>query len=306
MSSLTFLVTLAVVGVLDGFWNEPSRWKLSLSSADTYRIAFITAVFGDYEKSLKEPVLQDMETSFIAFTDRKDLKVDGSVWHIVEISDEFWDGIPILPGRNDLISNVHSFNKAKYFKLQWNNIPLLDEFRYVVWIDATVKITSAQASSGVVYLMKQGLNAITFEHARQGMVSNEVAASLVGPKYMSEFWGNQVQPFQNVTEQYENYTQSGFSEKWWLEKHDVPFWVTGRPEYGVYVTCFLAWNAALEETSTFLDMWWQENVQSTTQDQITFPYVAWKLNTYAFPLPQGNISGNADGNSLYEKLPHGL
>jgi len=154
--------------------------------------------------------------------------------------------------------------------------------------------------------MKQGMNAITFEHSRGGLVSNEVLASLPGPKYMSEFWEGQGQPIQNVTEQYENYTSSGFSERWWLTSDDVPFWATGRPQYGVYVTCFIAWNAALQGTSEFLDMWWKENVQSTTQDQITFPYIAWKLSMYPFPLPMGNISGDADNNSLYEKLPHGL
>jgi len=85
-------------------------------------IAFITAVFGYYEKSLKEPAIQDKETSFIAFTDRNDLNKSESVWQIIKISDEFWSSIPDQQGRNALSSNTHNFNKAKYFKLQWNRI----------------------------------------------------------------------------------------------------------------------------------------------------------------------------------------
>lgn len=307
-SGLTFLATLAIaLRYKDTLLQDPfGKVHVHLPSKTRNCIAFVTAVFGSYEKSLKEPALQDTETSFIAFTDRNDLNTSGTAWQIIQISDEFWRKLPEYPeGRNSLSSNTHSFNKAKYFKLQWNRVPELLAFKYVVWIDATVKITSAKASSSLIYLMNQGLNAITFEHVRQGMVWNEVTASLVGSKYMSEFWQGQKQPYQNVTEQYENYTHSGFSEKWWLARPDVPFWVPGRSEYGVYVTCFLGWNAALKQTSEFLDMWWQENVETTTQDQITFPYVAWKLSMYPFPLPQGNITGTADSNSLYEKLPHG-
>lgn len=56
-----------------------SERRANLSMKGDQTIAFITAVFGYYEKSLKEPAIQDKETSFIAFTDRNDLNKSESV-----------------------------------------------------------------------------------------------------------------------------------------------------------------------------------------------------------------------------------
>lgn len=280
--------------------------KLECASLDGHiEIAFLTAIFGRYEKTLKEPATQSLKAKFFAFTDRPDLSRNDSVWQVVRFTEDDWKTIPKDVGRNSLTNNQHPFNLGKYFKLQWNKLSLLKCFRYVVWLDASVRIISSEAASTVKFLADQGLNAITFEHMRKGKLLNEVGASK-GEKYYSPVWQNQKQPVQNVSEQYLNYTMNGFKEYWWLEKNDMPFWITGREEYGIYVTCFLGWNAQDPKTHEFLDMWWYENVHSTTQDQVTFPYVAWKMSMYPFALPFGNITGTADTNSLYVKMGHGL
>ena len=77
----------------------------------------------------------------------------------------------------------------------------------------------------------------------------------------------------------------------------------------MWVTCFVAYATKLPDTISFLNSWWTELVQQSTQDHLSFPYVAWKHKMYPFSLPT-NVSGvvlngGYKNNDLYKKLPHG-
>jgi hypothetical protein len=110
-----------------------------------------------------------------------------------------------------------------------------------------------------------------------------------------------------MSRHYEDYLEEGFKEKWWMDEYDAPLGISKRPEWGVWVTCFVAFDLHLPISFEFLDAWWRENVIRTTQDQVTFPYLAWKMKVYPFSLPSPGISGGtADYNDLFEKALHGL
>jgi len=53
--------------------------------SNTSRVLFVTAIFGTYEKSLKEPVRQTLAADFVAFTDSNDLT--SSVWQVRHLPD---------------------------------------------------------------------------------------------------------------------------------------------------------------------------------------------------------------------------
>jgi len=129
----------------------------------------------------------------------------GSMWHIVTLAEDFWRKLPKESGRNSLQANDHPFNRAKYFKLQWNKLDILSCFKYVIWLDATIQLTSPFVASSVRFLVNQCMNAITFEHMRSGSVKVEAELS-VKERYSSSNWQNHEQPVQNVKSQYENYT----------------------------------------------------------------------------------------------------
>lgn len=270
-------------------------------------VLFLTSIYGTYERTLKSPEPQSFPSRFVAFTDRDDLK-NSPGWEVHIIKDVAkYDKKSVILGRNDLKTNRHPFNFAKFFKQQFHTLDFLRGHRVAVWIDGTIHIKNGSTAEMMNNLVQQdGRNFILFEHERNGIVEAEVEASLF-PKYTSTHWGDHDQPFQDVQGQFSEYQSFGFKEKWWLDDYDAPLGVANRKQYGLWVTCFIAFDMASPTTHIFLDTWWQQNVEYTTQDQVSFPFVAWKLQVYPFSLPvSGFIEGSSYQNDLFYKLNHGL
>lgn len=202
---------------------------------------------------------------------------------------------------------ITSFLQAKIFKTQMHRFVDIEQYDVVVWLDATVLLINPETAHYLVRLVDAGRNFITFEHfsSRRGSVAEEVASSRF-TRYLapSEVYG----PAQDVDGQYAGYLAEGFTEKWWLSEYDAPMGIKNRPEYGMWVTCFVAYDARSRGTTSFLNAWWAQIVQGSTQDQVSFPYVAWKQKAYPFSLPTNSsgvvISGTCERNSIYEKLDH--
>ena len=208
---------------------------------------------------------------------------------------------------NSLTQNRHPFNLAKVFKMQFYRFFDLTEYRAAVWLDATIQIIGPQTAGIVFHLLaEQGRNLVTFEHNRHGLLSAEAEASKT-EKYEGTHWGCCDQPFQNVTRQYEEYLQQGFSEKWWLEEYDAPMGISKRPEWGLWVTSFVAFDLHSPTSFEFLDAWWRENVVYSTQDQVSFPFLAWKMKVYPFSLPSPGVSsGSWMRNDFFARAEHGM
>ena len=316
------------------------------------KVLFVTAIYGDYEKTLKEPAQQQHPADFVAFTDRTDLAsptwqirlvedpldylvkhggrvgVGASVSSSSVATDAAGDsaeaaskghgtaaaGIiasatlspPAVDGINSLTQNRHPFNLAKVFKMQFYRFFDLTEYRAAVWLDATIQIIGLQTAGLVFHLVaEQGRNLATFEHNRRGLLSAEAVASKT-EKYEGMHWGCCDQPYQNVTRQYEQYLREGFSEKWWMEEYDAPMGISKRPEWGLWVTSFVAFDLHSPTSFEFLDAWWRENVVHSTQDQVSFPFLAWKMKVYPFSLPSPGVSaGSWMRNDFFARAEHG-
>jgi len=198
--------------------------------------------------------------------------------------------------------------QAKIIKTQMHRFLDFNAYDVVVWLDATVSIVGPNTAQHMLQLVDAGRNFITFEHepSRMGRVSAEVEASHF-PRYTetSEVFG----AAQDIGNQYVQYLDEGFTEKWWLGEYDAPMGIKDRPQYGMWVTCFVAYDTKSPKTTSFLNAWWTEIVKRTTQDQVSFPFVAWKQKVYPFSLPANSsgvvVNGNSDRNDLYSKLSHG-
>ena len=317
------------------------------------KVLFVTAIYGDYEKTLKEPAQQQHPADFVAFTDRTDLA--SPTWQIRLVEDPLdylakhggrvgvgasgsvhtaatnanagetasasaaeqagrglgtaaagIETTSTTDGVNSLTRNRHPFNLAKVFKMQFYRFFDLTEYRSAVWLDGTIQIIGPQTAGLVFHLLaEQGRNLVTFEHNRRGLLSAEAVASKT-EKYEGTHWGCCDQPYQNVTRQYEQYLQEGFSEKWWLEEYDAPMGISKRPEWGLWVTSFVAFDLHSPTSFEFLDAWWRENVVHSTQDQVSFPFVAWKMKVYPFSLPSPGVSaGSWMRNDFFARAEHG-
>jgi len=268
------------------------------------KICFITAIYGNYEASCKKFVNQTVDTDFICFTDNKNIINNGWIiettpYHLVNKSDLDNDSYV-----NSFCNNKHTFNIPKYYKQQFKNIPILEKYEIIVWLDGTVEITYDKTSEYVlnnIYEKKIIAWAHEWRNRTRGMLNLEVYASH-NIKYTSTFWNNQEQPYQDVDAQYNDYINDGYTDKYFEDINPE------RSNFGMWVTCFVAFLKNDESVRNFLDLWYLQTLKYTTQDQIGFPYFCQKTNLIPYTLPDNEVYGDFPHSStmFYTKHEHGL
>lgn len=230
------------------------------------KIVFITAIYGSYEKTCKPFVPQTIPTDFICFTDQTDIVSNG------------WD-IDLTPYHNMLrpecwndtyynAHNTHTFFIAKYYKQAFYCIPRLQQYDIVVWLDGTIEITNADAAKIIMDAVSAETPITCFLHEARYKSNNslleESQASLFD-RYTSTLYFNQVQPVQNIMQQYHAYMNEGYNQQYFGE--DGP---------SIWITCLVGFNMKHPKVRDFLESWYLQTLMYTTQDQIGFPYVCWK------------------------------
>jgi hypothetical protein len=259
------------------------------------RTCIISACLGGYEKTTKvHPYYPD--TDFIFFTDNENMENVGC-W-IIDNTPYYRTHRPKVDTgiyKNSINNNNHTFNLAKYYKEQFYNIPRLLEYDYIIWLDGTIQLTKPNFTEYIIKVFNERNDVIvqTMHHEqRSGILDSEAGASNFY-RYTSTFWGGQPQPFQNVTHQYEYYQSQGYKNEYWKNKsiHDLSYRNNDYTHYGVWLTCLIAWDMRKPMTRKFLDAWYLENLNQTTQDQISFPYVAQKLGIDPYTYPDNNTPG---------------
>jgi len=277
-----------------------SMFDINLPNSNS-KIAFITAIYGPYEASCKTPSKQSINADFICFTNVENIKANGWIIDNVPYHIENKSHLDNDEYINSLSNNKHTFNIAKYYKQQFYNIPRLQKYDIVVWLDGTVQITNPLTAEWITNKIQSQNEIIAVEHEyRHGKLLSEVNASH-DSRYMSTFWFNQSQPYQDVDKQYRAYIED--------EYNDNDYWRSINPNkihLGVWVTCFVAFNINSQKVKDFLDMWYLQTLKYTTQDQIGFPYVVQKMNMIPYTIPDDEITGKGHSSTtFYTKHCHG-
>ena len=267
------------------------------------KICFITAIYGAYEQTCKKFVKQSIDTDFICFTDNSNIIsngwiIDTTPYHLINKS-KMDNGTYT----NSLCNNKHTFNIAKYYKQSFLDIPILDKYDVIVWLDGTIEIIYDKTSEYILNnIYKEKIIGWASEY-RHGKLADEVKAS-VGEsqnRYTSTEWNGQKQPYQDINKQYDFYLKDGYSEDFFknLNSHT--------PHMGVWVTCFVAFLQKDKDVKNFLEMWYLQTLKHTTQDQVGFPYVCQKTNMIPFTLPNNEIHGDRPhfNTKFYIKHRHG-
>jgi hypothetical protein len=266
------------------------------------KICFITAIYGNYEASCKKFVEQTVQTDFICFTDNVNIInngwiIDNTPYHInnkSELDDDSYT--------NSLCNNKHTFNIAKYYKQAFNNIPILKDYDVVVWLDGTIEIIYDKTSEYILNnIYKEKIIGWNHEE-RNGYLINEVNESINFYRYSSTYWNGQSQPFQDIKKQFQDYIDDG--QHFSFFKSIQP----NNPNFGVWITCFVAFLNKDEEVINFLKLWYLQTLKYTTQDQIGFPYVCRKTNLIPYTLPNNEVYGDKPHSNtmFYIKQNHGL
>jgi len=265
------------------------------------KICFITAIYGDYESSCKKFTQQTIDTDFICFTNNEKIInngwiIDTTPYHILNVN-KIDDNTYI----NSICNNKHTFNIAKYYKQSFSNIPRLDDYDVIVWLDGTIEIIYDKTSEYILNnIYKEKV--IGWNHERRyGFLSREVKESNF-ERYTSTYWFNQSQPYQDVNKQYQSYLDDGYNDTFFknINSHT--------PHMGVWITCFVAFLHKDKDVKRFLDLWYLQTLKYTTQDQIGFSYVCQKTNIIPFTLPNKEVFGDYPHNKtmFYIKNRHGI
>lgn len=265
------------------------------------RIAFITAIYGDYEASCKQFPEQSIPVDFICFSNNPDLDADNWIldttpYHITHPS-------PLDTGNeyNSLKNNQHTFNTAKYYKQSFHLIPRLQKYDVVVWLDATVEILGHTTAEYILNrVTEHGIVGWSHEE-RAGKLEDEVNVSMAIDKYNSTWWIGQSQPIQDVRAQYNDYLKRGYSDTFWQRFQG------SNPNYGVWITCFVGFHMKDPRIISFLNHWYLQTLKYTTQDQVSFTFSCFDTQLFPYTLPNDEIKGERPHHltDFYYKHMHG-
>jgi hypothetical protein len=117
---------------------------------------------------------------------------------------------------------------------------------------------------------------------RRCAIRSEMEASVHDRRWRTTTLFGQTQPFQDVKGQYEYYLQNGYAETYWKQEN---LSYRGNQCIGLWQTGFVAYLMTDSIVRLFLDRWYIEMLNWSTQCQISFPYVAQQFHIYPYTLP---------------------
>lgn len=280
------------------------------------KVAFITAILGGYDSNCKPFAKQTIDTDFICFTDNPDIENNG--WEIDTNPYHFTHPNPIDTGyyinsitkKSPLtefyVGNRHTFNLAKYYKQSFQQIPRLKEYDVIIWLDGSIEITDPTVAEYMLELC-HGYKIVSWHHEmRAGRLIWEAQACYL-PRYHHREYLGQDQPYQDVISQYHTYLQEGYDETYWsrITRKEG----RGRGDhFGVWLTCFVAFDNKNPQISEFLDLWYLQTLKYTTQDQVGFPRIVQNTGIIPYTLPDSKFTGDEPhkGTSIFNKHWHAI
>jgi hypothetical protein len=230
-------------------------------------IAIVTSQFGDYD------LKSDIDVDCANFVD----------WYYFTDTECVSDIRKCVVGKyheNVDDDSIHNRNYnmmyAKYYKVQALHIDLLQKYKYVVWMDSSIQITNRNFVNDLVKTIQRDNSCEfwSFDHWIRKSVVDEMQLSETLDKYANQDLANQVNTY--------------------LER--------GYPDTQLYECGFFVYKNTAR-VRALMDDWWREILTHSFQDQLSFPYVAWKngivprlLNEPNFIKGDGSLKGSVWNN----------
>jgi hypothetical protein len=231
-----------------------------------YRVAVITAIFGNYDTVKEHPIRLSEKVDWYCFTDNKNLK--SNFWNVI------YTPYHIQNDDGSLNGNINSFDSitdqkvknmmaAKYYKAKTHEIDILKGYDYFIWVDGSIFLRDSFLEE-VFKLFDRGYGLISFKHSKRTTLEDEIEESRLLKKYTS----------QPLEDQYKRYKNEGYN-------NDVELFEN---------TIMIRKNT--RENAKLFNLWWVENVTMSYQDQLSYPYCLWKLNMYPDYVIKENVFNN--------------
>ena len=232
-------------------------------------IAVITANIGNYDKEISQIDFIENNDYFDWYYFTDNLEIKSSDWKIITS-----DYTEINKVNIDYYANINMM-KAKYYKINMFQINILSKYKYIIWIDSSVKLCNKNFINDIIKIITENKNILyNFEHKNKKNLVDEYKESIEHKKYHS----------QNLKLQIDNYYGEGFKDK-------IVY------ECGI----FIVKNDILSKK--ILKEWWEEIIKYSFQDQLSYPYVLWKNNIEPYILNGSEfIKGYSNGSVWKNKL----
>lgn len=146
--------------------------------------------------------------------------------------------------------------RSKRPKLNPHSIPELNQYKYMIWIDGDMGIINPNFVTEIFSYMKNGFVASPHFDGRHCAYGE---ATIRPPKYVKE----------PLDEQVSFYIEEGFPT-----------------EYGLYECGVSARDLTDPKVKELGELWHQQNLTWSYQDQVSFPYCLWKVGLEPDVLPK--------------------
>lgn len=208
------------------------------------KIAIYSAIYGGFD-DIKEQPKQSINCDFIMFTDNAKLleAAKNSTWKIVEDKRQITQDESKLEKYKK--TNVNRII-AKYYKC--NPHEILADYDYVIWIDGSAQIKNQDFIKTLVKKLGRK-ELMVFKHPERDNIYDEAEFCKDWPKYKDLDIMGQVQYYKSV----------GFPDN-----------------YGLSAGGMIVRKNKLDSVKKFNEYWWNENLNWTYQDQLSFEYSVWK------------------------------
>jgi len=232
------------------------------------KIAIITAIYGKYEilKNYSN-VFNYERADWYCFTDG-DIENNDFPWKIIKTPYHLNIDDSSLKNSYSNINDekVKNMMSAKYYKTQTHKIDILKDYDYFIWIDGSLLLRD-NFLNNVINLLENNsdYSIFNFKHSVRDNIKDEV--------YFCKDW--QKYKDQDLETQYLTYKNDNFKDDWGLYE----------------LTSFYRKN--IPEINKIYDLWWYHNLCYSYQDQVSYPYVLWKLNTKPYIIKE-NVHNNDD------------
>jgi hypothetical protein len=165
----------------------------------------------------------------------------------------------------------HPRLSAKWFRTHPHVV--LSDYRFTIWIDASFTLRSERFAAQVLGRLGESGFALP-RHPHRDNLLDEADVSLGLEKYRG----------QPIREQVEHYRLQGFD-----------------PHFGLWMTGLLVRDNANARIRRLDEMWMEENLRWSYQDQISLPYLFWRLG-----VEPGEVSftGTLPNNDLFTISHH--
>lgn len=158
---------------------------------------------------------------------------------------------------------------ARWHKVNSHLLP--QEAEQTVWIDGSQKIKPVEIYAKLVVPLQAKYVLATFKHPDRSCIYQEMQACIHYHKDNPKLMQKQIAQYRA-----ENY-----------------------PAYNGMVETACVFRQTCAEVAKFNELWWEQINQHSFRDQLSFNYVAWKLNQ-----AYGIIPGRRDASRFFEFIPH--